>query len=82
LPMFVGEAFGKKVCSFPFQRHAILTCFEIFSTGKSLNFIRYSCHDSDWVATREKMSDKSKSKLVINHSPARVSVLSSNSFEI
>ncbi|KAF8845758.1 gamma-tubulin complex, component 3 [Paxillus ammoniavirescens] len=40
LPMFVGEAFGKK----------------IFSTGKSLNFIRYSCHDSDWVATREKMS--------------------------
>ncbi|KAI9574841.1 gamma-tubulin complex, component 3 [Boletus coccyginus] len=39
LPMFVGEAFGKK----------------IFSTGKSLNFIRYSCHDNDWVATREKM---------------------------
>ncbi|KAL0949514.1 hypothetical protein HGRIS_009565 [Hohenbuehelia grisea] len=41
LPMFVGETFGKK----------------IFSTGKSLNFIRYSCHDSDWVVTREKMSD-------------------------
>ncbi|KAK0190890.1 gamma-tubulin complex, component 3 [Armillaria mellea] len=41
LPMFVGEAFGRK----------------ILSTGKSLNFIRYSCHDSDWVATREKMSD-------------------------
>ncbi|KAG6860233.1 hypothetical protein C0995_013839 [Termitomyces sp. Mi166 len=41
LPMFVGEAFGRK----------------IFSTGKSLNFIRYSCHDSDWVITREKMSD-------------------------
>ncbi|KAL1660284.1 gamma-tubulin complex DGRIP91/SPC98 component [Schizophyllum commune] len=41
LPMFVGEAFGKK----------------IFSTGKSLNFIRYSCHDSDWVATRQKMSN-------------------------
>ncbi|KAI6151939.1 gamma-tubulin complex, component 3 [Pisolithus tinctorius] len=41
LPLFVGEAFGKK----------------IFSTGKSLNFIRYSCHDSDWVATREKMSN-------------------------
>jgi len=35
---------------------------EIFSTGKSLNFIRYSCHDSDWVVTREKMSDKGKSK--------------------
>ncbi|KAJ7068312.1 gamma-tubulin complex, component 3 [Mycena amicta] len=41
LPMFVGETFGKK----------------IFSTGKSLNFIRYSCHDSDWVVTREKMSN-------------------------
>ncbi|RDB22495.1 Spindle pole body component alp6 [Hypsizygus marmoreus] len=41
LPMFVGESFGKK----------------IFSTGKSLNFIRYSCHDSDWVVTREKMSN-------------------------
>ncbi|KAJ7228614.1 gamma-tubulin complex DGRIP91/SPC98 component [Mycena pura] len=41
LPMFVGEAFGNK----------------IFSTGKSLNFIRYSCHDSDWVVTREKMSN-------------------------
>ncbi|KAL4265001.1 Spindle pole body component [Pleurotus pulmonarius] len=41
LPMFVGETFGRK----------------IFSTGKSLNFIRYSCHDSDWVATREKMNN-------------------------
>ncbi|KAF8165302.1 gamma-tubulin complex, DGRIP91/SPC98 component [Crassisporium funariophilum] len=41
LPMFVGESFGRK----------------IFSTGKSLNFIRYSCHDSDWVVTREKMSN-------------------------
>ena len=30
---------------------------QIFSTGKSLNFIRYSCHDSDWVATRQKMSN-------------------------
>ncbi|EPQ59222.1 gamma-tubulin complex, DGRIP91/SPC98 component [Gloeophyllum trabeum ATCC 11539] len=41
LPAFVGEAFGRK----------------IFSTGRSLNFIRYSCHDSDWVATREKLSN-------------------------
>ncbi|KLO19761.1 gamma-tubulin complex DGRIP91/SPC98 component [Schizopora paradoxa] len=40
LPAFVGETFGRK----------------IFSTGKSLNFIRYSCHDSDWVATREKLA--------------------------
>ncbi|KAI9513347.1 gamma-tubulin complex DGRIP91/SPC98 component [Russula earlei] len=41
LPAFVGEGFGIK----------------IFSTGKSLNFIRYSCHDTDWIATREKMSN-------------------------
>ncbi|KAM6495845.1 gamma-tubulin complex DGRIP91/SPC98 component [Amanita muscaria] len=40
LPTFVGEAFGQK----------------IFATGKSLNFIRYSCHDSDWVVTQEKMN--------------------------
>ncbi|KAL5530574.1 SPC98 [Sanghuangporus sanghuang] len=39
LPAFVGEEFGRK----------------IFSTGKTLNFIRYSCHDSDWIATREKL---------------------------
>ncbi|KAF9453076.1 gamma-tubulin complex, DGRIP91/SPC98 component, partial [Macrolepiota fuliginosa MF-IS2] len=49
LPLFVGDAFGKK----------------IFSTGKSLNFIRYSCHDSDWVITREKMSN-SKGQLQYN----------------
>ncbi|KAI0939289.1 hypothetical protein AcW1_004371 [Taiwanofungus camphoratus] len=41
LPAFVGETFGRK----------------IFSTGKSLNFIRYTCQDSDWVATREKLSN-------------------------
>ncbi|KAH9844172.1 gamma-tubulin complex DGRIP91/SPC98 component [Rhodofomes roseus] len=40
LPAFVGEVFGRK----------------IFSTGKSLNFIRYTCHDSDWVATQDKIS--------------------------
>ncbi|KAL5527235.1 hypothetical protein ACEPAG_6026 [Sanghuangporus baumii] len=39
LPAFVGEEFGRK----------------IFSTGKTLNFIRYSCHDIDWVTTREKL---------------------------
>ncbi|QRV74099.1 spindle pole body component alp6 [Ceratobasidium sp. AG-Ba] len=40
LPSFVGEAFGRK----------------IFSTGKSLNFIRYNCHDNDWIETRNKLS--------------------------
>ncbi|KAF8639856.1 hypothetical protein AX17_001111 [Amanita inopinata Kibby_2008] len=41
LPTFVGETFGHK----------------IFATGKSLNFIRYSCHDSEWVVTQEKMNN-------------------------
>ncbi|KAG9010845.1 Microtubule-nucleating Tub4p (gamma-tubulin) complex component [Tulasnella sp. 427] len=44
LPRFVGEEFGRK----------------IFSTGKSLNFIRYSCQDSEWVATRSKLSTTGK----------------------
>ncbi|KAG8860111.1 Microtubule-nucleating Tub4p (gamma-tubulin) complex component [Tulasnella sp. 330] len=39
LPRFVGEDFGRK----------------IFSTGKSLNFIRYSCQDSDWISSRNKL---------------------------
>lgn len=58
LPMFVGEAFGRKV-RLPQSLVVVarLTSFKIFSTGKSLNFIRYSCHDSDWVVTREKMSN-------------------------
>ena len=60
LPAFVGEEFGRKV-----YISAISPCInfllisspflQIFSTGKSLNFIRYSCHDSDWIATREKL---------------------------
>ncbi|KAH7105471.1 gamma-tubulin complex, DGRIP91/SPC98 component [Auriculariales sp. MPI-PUGE-AT-0066] len=41
LPNFVGEPFGKK----------------IFSTGRTLNFIRYTCHDSDWIATRNRMNN-------------------------
>lgn len=36
LPSFIRESFGRK----------------IFSTGKSLNFIRFSCDDADWVATK------------------------------
>ncbi|KAG8904031.1 Microtubule-nucleating Tub4p (gamma-tubulin) complex component [Tulasnella sp. 403] len=44
LPRFVGREFGRK----------------IFSTGKSLNFIRYSCQDSEWVATRNKISTTGK----------------------
>jgi gamma-tubulin complex component 3 len=63
LPMFVGEAFGKKVPVF--FAHILISdskILQIFSTGKSLNFIRYSCHDSDWVVTRQKMSNTGGSK--------------------
>lgn len=43
LPSFLQELFGRK----------------IFSTGKSLNFIRQSCGDGDWVATRHKVAGPS-----------------------
>ncbi|KAK0530703.1 Microtubule-nucleating Tub4p (gamma-tubulin) complex component [Tilletia horrida] len=39
LPSFLGESFGRK----------------IFSTGKSLNFIRHSCGGGDWIATRNQL---------------------------
>ena len=64
LPAFVGEVFGRKVRLIhtgygvePFKRTG-----QIFSTGKSLNFIRYTCHDSDWVATQERLSTSGGSK--------------------
>ncbi|WVQ93414.1 hypothetical protein IAU59_000485 [Kwoniella sp. CBS 9459] len=41
VPGFVSEDFGKK----------------IFSTGRSLNFIRYSCGDSDWIETQAKLAN-------------------------
>lgn len=66
LPAFVGEAFGRKVSGlFPVAIEIGLTVpgvSQIFSTGKSLNFIRYSCHDSEWVVTREKLSNTGGSK--------------------
>ncbi|SPO22753.1 related to Spindle pole body component alp6 [Ustilago trichophora] len=43
LPSFLQDSFGRK----------------IFSTGKSLNFIRQSCGDGDWVATRHTLSGPS-----------------------
>nr|XP_031862932.1 uncharacterized protein CI109_001407 [Kwoniella shandongensis]KAA5530004.1 hypothetical protein CI109_001407 [Kwoniella shandongensis] len=41
VPGFVSEDFGKK----------------IFSTGRSLNFIRYTCQDSDWIETQAKLAN-------------------------
>jgi gamma-tubulin complex component 3 len=59
LPAFVSESFGKKVGSVnAFQQFADdwWPFPQIFSTGKSLNFIKYSCHDSDWVSARKTLS--------------------------
>ncbi|CAO1616866.1 unnamed protein product [Sympodiomycopsis kandeliae] len=44
VPTFLGETFAKK----------------IFSAGKSLNFIRYSCGDPDWKDTRGCLSENSQ----------------------
>lgn len=41
LPRFVNEEFGRK----------------IFSTGKSINFIRYSCHDSEWSSIQSQLAE-------------------------
>jgi gamma-tubulin complex component 3 len=68
LPAFVGEGFGSKVCylaSYITRYFSPISYWQIFSTGKSLNFIRYSCHDTDWIATREKMSNTNGSELHI-----------------
>lgn len=35
---------------------------QIFSTGKSLNFIKYSCHDTDWVATQNALHSTTSGK--------------------
>lgn len=47
VPSFLGESFARK----------------IFSAGKSLNFIRYSCGDSDWKETRASIQPQSNPEL-------------------
>ncbi|GAA6006006.1 hypothetical protein JCM10207_007304 [Rhodosporidiobolus poonsookiae] len=42
LPAFLEESFGKK----------------IFSTGKSLNYMKYSCEDAAWVVERNRAEDR------------------------
>jgi len=63
LPTFVGEAFGKKVCiDYICQLVQPTHPAQIFSTGRTLNFIRYTCQDSDWVATRNRMANADRGK--------------------
>jgi gamma-tubulin complex component 3 len=47
VPTFLAESFARK----------------IFSAGKSLNFIRYSCGDSDWKDTRQLIEAQTKPTL-------------------
>lgn len=47
VPGFINQDFGKK----------------IFSTGRSLNFIRYNCYDSDWVTEKATLANRDGSKL-------------------
>jgi len=61
VPGFVSEEFGKKVRP-PFSiRYG--ADMQIFSTGRSLNFIRYSCRDSDWIETQAKLANAGRGKL-------------------
>ena len=56
IPGFVSEEFAKKVDRSRCISSQALTG-QIFSTGRSLNFIRYSCHDSDWIETQAKLAN-------------------------
>lgn len=53
VPGFINEDFGKKV-SLKYS----LSDEQIFSTGRSLNFIRYNCYDSDWVSNQAGLGDR------------------------
>ncbi|KAF8205020.1 gamma-tubulin complex, DGRIP91/SPC98 component [Pholiota molesta] len=55
---FLGRDNGQKLweTKYRFQKD-MLPMFVGSHSGGSLNFIRYSCLDSDWVVTREKMSN-------------------------
>lgn len=37
---------------------------QIFSTGKSLNFMKYSCQDAAWVAEQTRLEGSSRSTLL------------------
>jgi gamma-tubulin complex component 3 len=65
LPSFVNVDFGRKVRNVADANRVtmlasgeltVVLLLQIFSTGKSLNFIKYSCNDTDWVVTRNRLS--------------------------
>ena len=72
VPGFVSEDFGKKVRDR--GRRILKDCdtdapVKIFSTGRSLNFIRYSCRDSDWIETQAKLANAGRGEQI--HSLAK-----------
>lgn len=65
LPGFLEESFGRKVSSFSHEYTLCRTFVDsgspqIFSTGKSLNFMKYSCADNAWVIERNHQDDRSE----------------------
>ena len=54
-PGFVGDEFGRKVSLFPPKCRCQWCSCQIFTTGRSLNFIRYNCHDGEWIETQAKL---------------------------
>ena len=61
VPGFVSEEFGRKV-SGEEVGPGMHGSRQIFSTGRSLNFIRYSCRDSDWTETQAKLANAGRGK--------------------
>ncbi|GJN91386.1 hypothetical protein Rhopal_004407-T1 [Rhodotorula paludigena] len=61
LPAFLGEAFGRKVSLrhvLPSDRVLNMLPMKIFSTGKSLNYMKYSCEDAEWVVERNRAESR------------------------
>lgn len=60
MPGFINEDFGKKASLGRGRERGTGeegADTQIFSTGRSLNFIRYNCYDSDWVSEQAALSD-------------------------
>lgn len=61
------------------MRKLIIDDHQIFSTGRSLNFIRYSCRDSDWIETQAKLANAGRGEQTakaLSHSSFLISCIS------
>lgn len=80
VPGFVSEDFGKKV-SRDYGQGVTADTRQIFSTGRSLNFIRYSCHDSDWIETQAKLANAGRGQLLQRHASAPLADVGSSEIQ-